>query len=60
MTNPDPIAVMVANAKARKLGITPEQQQRRREVDQRNEAIQATPLKAKDGVTFAKAHKDKR
>ncbi len=56
----DPIAVMVANAKARKLGITPEQGQRRREVNERNAAIQATPLKAKDGVTFAKQHRDKR
>ncbi len=53
----DPITVMVAAARARKLGITPEQKQRRRENDERNEAIQATPLKAKDGVTFAKKGK---
>ncbi len=59
MTNPDPIAVMIANAKARKLGITPEQEQRRREVTERNAAIQATALKAKDGVTFGKQQKGK-
>ncbi len=51
---------MAKALKAREAGLTPEQRKLREETDARNAAIQAAPLRAKDGVTFGKQHKDKR
>jgi hypothetical protein len=50
----DPLKAMLEAAEARKTGLTPAQAEARRLNDLRAKAIQATPLKAKDGVTFGK------